>query len=92
MCVNQKCMAVESLRQGISCPNNCNDNGVCNSLGHCHCNKGFAPPLCDYPGTGGSIDSGPAPDPQVNFFIPLQIIFYSLFQCFIPYTIYFKFI
>jgi len=22
----------------------CNGQGVCNSLGHCHCNEGFAPP------------------------------------------------
>lgn len=67
MCVNQKCMAVSSLRTGSvigDCPQNCNGNGVCNSKGHCHCNPGFAPPFCDYPGTGGSEDSGPAADPN----------------------------
>lgn len=67
MCVNQKCMAVSSLREGGvvgGCPENCNGNGVCNSKGHCHCNPGFAYPSCDSPGTGGSEDSGPATDPN----------------------------
>ncbi|XP_017779843.1 PREDICTED: disintegrin and metalloproteinase domain-containing protein 9 isoform X2 [Nicrophorus vespilloides] len=63
MCVNQKCMPVASLRTAIgNCPQDCNGNGVCNSLGHCHCHDGFAPPFCDYPGDGGSADSGPASD------------------------------
>lgn len=65
MCVNQKCMAVSSLQKKVSkCPHDCNGNGVCNSLGHCHCKAGFAPPHCDYPGVGGSEDSGPASDPD----------------------------
>lgn len=70
MCVNQKCMAVESLRasgRGIECPENCYGNGICNSQGHCHCNKGFSPPLCYEPGYGGSTDSGPASDPNGIF-------------------------
>ncbi|XP_055586940.1 disintegrin and metalloproteinase domain-containing protein 12 [Uranotaenia lowii] len=69
MCLNQVCMAVESLRakgSGVECPENCNGNGICNSEGHCHCNKGFAPPLCNSPGNGGSEDSGPASDPNAG--------------------------
>ena len=31
-----------------------------NSLGHCHCQEGYAPPDCLNPGAGGSVDSGPA--------------------------------
>lgn len=61
-------MPVADLRASVSggkaCPNNCGGNGVCNSLGHCHCNRGFRPPDCTQPGVGGSEDSGPAEDPN----------------------------
>ncbi|XP_065167379.1 disintegrin and metalloproteinase domain-containing protein 12-like isoform X2 [Atheta coriaria] len=78
MCVNQKCMAVDSLRTSIGgCPNDCNGNGVCNSMGHCHCKNGFAPPDCDYPGPGGSSDSGPAEDPNSHRgFVTAMFIFF----------------
>ena len=69
MCVNQKCMRIDDLRKSVfgsagGCPNNCGGNGVCNSLGHCHCNRGFGPPECVQPGYGGSDDSGPVGDPN----------------------------
>lgn len=68
MCVNQKCMPIADLRKSITgrsgCPNDCGGNGVCNSLGHCHCHRGFHPPDCVQPGFGGSDDSGPAEDPN----------------------------
>ncbi|XP_052863728.1 uncharacterized protein LOC128270370 [Anopheles cruzii] len=69
MCLNQMCMSVEKLMaggNGMACPENCNGKGVCNSEGHCHCEEGFAPPLCNLPGHGGSIDSGPATDPNAT--------------------------
>ncbi|XP_050304497.1 disintegrin and metalloproteinase domain-containing protein 12-like [Anthonomus grandis grandis] len=78
MCVNQKCMTIESLRQQTPiCKNDCNGNGWCNSLGHCHCKDGFAPPYCEYPGPGGSEDSGPASDPNARqgVIVALLIIF-----------------
>ncbi|KAL1449769.1 hypothetical protein WDU94_002244 [Cyamophila willieti] len=67
MCVNRKCTSVTAVREAMpvrDCPNNCHDQGVCNSRGHCHCKPGFAPPYCEYPGVGGSLDSGPASDPN----------------------------
>ncbi|XP_019758376.2 disintegrin and metalloproteinase domain-containing protein 9 [Dendroctonus ponderosae] len=67
MCVNQRCRDVLSLRkQSPHCDKDCHGNGWCNSLGHCHCKDGFAPPLCEYPGPGGSEDSGPASDPNAH--------------------------
>ncbi|XP_073969535.1 uncharacterized protein isoform X3 [Rhodnius prolixus] len=66
MCVGQKCLSVDALTAGTACKDNCNGNGVCNSLGHCHCNTGFAPPTCHHPGTGGSEDSGPASQPNAR--------------------------
>lgn len=84
MCVNQKCMPIADLRtitvgRNI-CPNNCGGNGVCNSLGHCHCNRGFRPPDCVQPGYGGSDDSGPAEDPNGNFcLIDYPYIFHFIY-------------
>ncbi|XP_053669085.1 uncharacterized protein LOC128719486 [Anopheles marshallii] len=80
MCLNQMCMSVEKLRatgSGAACPENCNGKGVCNSEGHCHCDPGFAPPLCNLPGHGGSLDSGPATDPNATAgFRRLMYIFF----------------
>ncbi|XP_049535642.1 disintegrin and metalloproteinase domain-containing protein 12-like [Anopheles darlingi] len=62
MCHGQRCVAISALREldiGEECPGGCGGHGVCNSEGHCHCEPGFAPPFCDQPGAGGSIDSGP---------------------------------
>lgn len=81
MCVNRTCMAVASLRASKNkCPQDCNGNGVCNSLGHCHCKDGFSPPFCDYPGPGGSQDSGPASDPNArkDFVMAMYIVFLGI--------------
>nr|KAG5708378.1 hypothetical protein BaRGS_034409 [Batillaria attramentaria] len=58
ICINQACVPLMKLNIP-ECPD-CHGNGVCNSKGHCHCHVGYRPPLCDRPGYGGSIDSGPA--------------------------------
>jgi hypothetical protein len=54
VCSNQKCIEVEEMKTKCA---NCHGNGVCNSKGHCHCNDGWAPPYCNEPGDGGSVDS-----------------------------------
>ncbi|XP_074086096.1 disintegrin and metalloproteinase domain-containing protein 33 isoform X1 [Macrotis lagotis] len=41
------------------CLETCNGHGVCNSNRNCHCDPGWAPPTCEEPGLGGSVDSGP---------------------------------
>ncbi|XP_058169468.1 uncharacterized protein LOC131284622 [Anopheles ziemanni] len=83
MCLNQACVPVEKLRasgHGMACPENCNGKGVCNSEGHCHCEADFAPPHCNLPGYGGSIDSGPASDPNAGagFRSALYIMFLAV--------------
>uniref|UniRef100_A0A182VS57 Disintegrin and metalloproteinase domain-containing protein 12 n=1 Tax=Anopheles minimus TaxID=112268 RepID=A0A182VS57_9DIPT len=85
MCFQQQCVAISRLQEerdiGDECPGNCSGNGVCNSEGNCHCHPGFAPPFCDGPGNGGSIDSGPAgrnatkaQDLVLKLFVPAIII------------------
>lgn len=67
MCLDQRCRSLESLRRsgtGLECANNCSSHGVCDNKGQCHCEVGFGPPLCDVPGPGGSLSSGPATDPN----------------------------
>ncbi|XP_037076834.1 uncharacterized protein LOC119098008 [Pollicipes pollicipes] len=58
MCVDQRCASVATVTAG-GCPSGCSGRGVCNSRGHCHCDYGWAPPLCAEAGVGGSVDSGP---------------------------------
>lgn len=82
MCVNQNCVAVSSVFK-TDCPRKCNSNGECNNLGQCHCKVGFSPPFCDFPGPGGSLDGGPASDPNGNtvlsFYIKCNANFFSSF-------------
>ena len=51
----------------IKCPN-CHGHGVCNSIGQCHCELGYDPPLCINSGPGGSVHSGPANDSKSKCF------------------------
>ncbi|XP_065371221.1 disintegrin and metalloproteinase domain-containing protein 9 [Calliphora vicina] len=95
MCVDQRCLAIEHLRytgMGKECPENCNSNGICNSKGNCHCNIGFTGPTCKLPGPGGSVDSGPATNPNSHeaFQRFLYIFFFAVLPvmaafCFIMY-------
>lgn len=57
-CFNGTCTNELRLKGQVEvCQNDCNKHGVCNNAGNCHCDKGFAPPNCDVPGEGGSLDS-----------------------------------
>uniref|UniRef100_A0AAY4CH17 Disintegrin and metalloproteinase domain-containing protein 9-like n=1 Tax=Denticeps clupeoides TaxID=299321 RepID=A0AAY4CH17_9TELE len=62
VCINFQCVNSSALHGNATCDAkiNCSSNGVCNNMGHCHCNDGWAPLNCDRAGRGGSIDSGPA--------------------------------
>uniref|UniRef100_A0A147BIC0 Putative zinc metalloproteinase n=1 Tax=Ixodes ricinus TaxID=34613 RepID=A0A147BIC0_IXORI len=80
-CLNQKCVPLEKL-YGVKCPYDCYNNGVCNSHGNCHCMVGYAPPYCNYPGPGGSAESGPASDPSGGY--GFMVSMYIIFLCIVP--------
>ncbi|XP_054420759.1 disintegrin and metalloproteinase domain-containing protein 30 [Pteronotus mesoamericanus] len=81
ICVNTTCM--DSSILNFDClPQKCNHRGFCNNNKNCHCMYGWAPPLCEEAGYGGSVDSGPpgmlnvgVPDSvQITFLILLRLI------------------
>merc|ERR1719376_386221 len=71
-CVDNKC--VDFL--GTNCSNKCHGNGICNNRGNCHCIDGFAPPYCDLPGHGGSLDSGPISPQGVTKDVVLMLVLF----------------
>uniref|UniRef100_A0A8C2IWM9 ADAM metallopeptidase domain 19a n=1 Tax=Cyprinus carpio TaxID=7962 RepID=A0A8C2IWM9_CYPCA len=58
VCKDRQCQNA-SFTELQTCIARCHGHGVCNSNGNCHCNRGWAPPFCEKPGLGGSVDSGP---------------------------------
>ncbi|KAM6909482.1 LOW QUALITY PROTEIN: disintegrin and metalloproteinase domain-containing protein 33 [Xenentodon cancila] len=61
VCRDRKCQNA-SFTELETCIARCHGNGVCNSNKNCHCSRGWAPPFCEKPGLGGSVDSGPVQD------------------------------
>ncbi|XP_054699904.1 disintegrin and metalloproteinase domain-containing protein 9-like [Grus americana] len=69
ICINQTCVPEEKyLTSSCSAKRTCRGKGVCNTRGNCHCDKGWAPPDCQFIGFGGSVDSGPAPVTKEGLF------------------------
>ncbi|EFO19855.2 reprolysin [Loa loa] len=62
MCVDAKCQnRTAKVLMAPKCePASCNNAGICNNMGNCHCDPGYGGPSCAIPGPGGSVNSGPA--------------------------------
>uniref|UniRef100_A0A3Q0SEF3 ADAM metallopeptidase domain 19 n=1 Tax=Amphilophus citrinellus TaxID=61819 RepID=A0A3Q0SEF3_AMPCI len=58
ICFNGMCRNASFLKTD-DCSAKCHGHGLCNNNRNCHCDSGWAPPLCNQKGSGGSVDSGP---------------------------------
>ncbi|XP_034351919.1 disintegrin and metalloproteinase domain-containing protein 33 isoform X3 [Arvicanthis niloticus] len=72
VCQDRHCQNATS-QELERCLTACHNHGVCNSNRNCHCAAGWAPPFCDKPGLGGSMDSGPAQSATPDAF-PLAML------------------
>uniref|UniRef100_A0A3Q2X814 ADAM metallopeptidase domain 9a n=1 Tax=Hippocampus comes TaxID=109280 RepID=A0A3Q2X814_HIPCM len=59
VCLNFECRSADVLNIDCDADSKCRGHGVCNNNRNCHCEDGWAPPFCELPGYGGSVDSGP---------------------------------
>ncbi|XP_059573967.1 disintegrin and metalloproteinase domain-containing protein 15 isoform X1 [Alligator mississippiensis] len=71
VCLETRCQDVSVLRVSAC---QCHEHGVCNNLGHCHCERGWAPPSCESPGPGGSVDSGPLSMEEGSSAVPAALL------------------
>ncbi|XP_044874123.1 disintegrin and metalloproteinase domain-containing protein 33 isoform X2 [Mauremys mutica] len=75
VCKDRRCQNA-SFFELEKCISQCHGHGVCNSNKNCHCSAGWAPPYCEKPGLGGSVDSGPVQhDNHEAILIALLVIF-----------------
>uniref|UniRef100_H2ZS15 ADAM metallopeptidase domain 19a n=1 Tax=Latimeria chalumnae TaxID=7897 RepID=H2ZS15_LATCH len=75
VCRDRKCQNA-SFQELEHCISQCHGHGVCNNNRNCHCDRGWAPPDCEKPGLGGSVDSGPVQyDSQQGLVIGLTLTF-----------------
>ncbi|KAM6951507.1 disintegrin and metalloproteinase domain-containing protein 9-like [Aplochiton taeniatus] len=76
-CLAFACVNASTLLPLLDCDaqRTCNSHGVCNDQGHCHCDDGWGPPLCDKAGRGGSVDSGPA---QIDYSLRNGLLIFFL--------------
>ncbi|XP_016078781.1 PREDICTED: disintegrin and metalloproteinase domain-containing protein 30 [Miniopterus natalensis] len=77
VCLNRICINSSALN--FDClSEKCNHRGFCNNNKNCHCMYGWAPPLCEEEGYGGSIDSGPPGPMKDEVPASVQIVFLML--------------
>ncbi|XP_007932870.1 disintegrin and metalloproteinase domain-containing protein 33 [Orycteropus afer afer] len=77
VCRDRRCQNA-TFQELEHCLATCHAHGVCNSNYNCHCAPGWAPPSCDEPGLGGSIDSGPLRPESHDAFLLAMILSFLL--------------
>uniref|UniRef100_H0WI57 ADAM metallopeptidase domain 33 n=2 Tax=Otolemur garnettii TaxID=30611 RepID=H0WI57_OTOGA len=73
VCQDRRCQNTTS-QELQHCLAACHNHGVCNSNHNCHCAPGWAPPFCDKPGFGGSVDSSPTQSESHDTFLLAMLL------------------